>query len=127
VAETGAKEWENSIVAFLVGKKLPGKNVKEILTRKWGSVGSFSFHVAGSGVFMIKFDSGQARDWVLANGPWDVWGYHLALRPWRKDMSFEVGDCRSMPVWVKLRNVPVQYWNKVGLSYIASVLGKPLH
>ncbi|GAV92257.1 DUF4283 domain-containing protein/zf-CCHC_4 domain-containing protein [Cephalotus follicularis] len=32
-----------------------------------------------------------------------------------------------MPVWVKLRNVPVQYWNKVGLSYIASVLGKPLH
>ncbi|GAV92787.1 DUF4283 domain-containing protein, partial [Cephalotus follicularis] len=80
-----------------------------------------------SGVFMIKFDSGQARDWVLANGPWDVWGYHLALRPWRRDMSLELGDCRSMPVWVKLRNVPVQYWNKVGLSYIASVLGKPLH
>ncbi|GAV92292.1 DUF4283 domain-containing protein/zf-CCHC_4 domain-containing protein, partial [Cephalotus follicularis] len=63
----------------------------------------------------------------LANGPWDVWGYHLALRPWTKDMSLELGDCRSMPVWVKLRNVPVQYWNKIGLSYIASVLGKPLH
>ncbi|GAV83916.1 DUF4283 domain-containing protein/zf-CCHC_4 domain-containing protein [Cephalotus follicularis] len=42
-------------------------------------------------------------------------------------MSLELGDCKSMPVWVKLRNVPVHYWNKVGLSYIASVLGKPLH
>ncbi|GAV92726.1 DUF4283 domain-containing protein [Cephalotus follicularis] len=127
VADNGAKEWENAIVAFLVGKKLPGKNVKEILTRKWGSVGTFSFHMVGSGVFMIKFENGQARDWVLANGPWDVWGYNLALRPWRKDMSLELGDCRTMPVWVKLRNVPVQYWNKIGLSYIASVLGKPLH
>ncbi|GAV74019.1 DUF4283 domain-containing protein, partial [Cephalotus follicularis] len=123
VVKTGTKEWENSIVAFLVGKKLPGKNVKEILVRKWGTVGRFSFHMVGSGVFMINFDNGQARDWVLANGPWDVWGYHFALRPWRKDMPLELGDCKSMPVWVKLRNVPVQYWNKVGLSYIASVLG----
>ncbi|GAV72070.1 DUF4283 domain-containing protein, partial [Cephalotus follicularis] len=101
--------------------------VKEILERKWGPVGRFSIHMVGNGVFMIKFDNGQARDWVLANGPWDVWGYHLALRPWRKDVSLELGDCKSRPVWVKLRNVLVQYWNKVGLSYIASVLGKPLH
>ncbi|GAV67083.1 DUF4283 domain-containing protein, partial [Cephalotus follicularis] len=127
VAENGAKEWENSIVAFLVGKKLPGKNVKEILEKKWGPVGRFSIHMIGNGVFMIKFDNGQARDWVLAKGPWDVWGYHLVLRPWRKDVSLELGDCKSMPIWVMLRNVSVQYWNKVGLSYIASALVKPLH
>ncbi|GAV85140.1 DUF4283 domain-containing protein/zf-CCHC_4 domain-containing protein [Cephalotus follicularis] len=76
---------------------------------------------------MIKFENGQARYWVLDNGPWDVWGYHIALRPWKKDMSLELGECKSMSVWVRLKNVPVQYWNTVGLSYIASVLGKPLH
>ncbi|GAV92075.1 DUF4283 domain-containing protein/zf-CCHC_4 domain-containing protein, partial [Cephalotus follicularis] len=27
---------------------------------------------------------------------------------------------------VKLKGVPIQFWNKVGLSYIASVLGKPI-
>ncbi|GAV86637.1 DUF4283 domain-containing protein/zf-CCHC_4 domain-containing protein, partial [Cephalotus follicularis] len=64
---------------------------------------------------------------VLNNGPWDVWGYHLAIRPWIKGMSLALSDCRSMPVWVKLTGVPVQFWNKAGLSYIASVLGKPLH
>ncbi|GAV91858.1 DUF4283 domain-containing protein/zf-CCHC_4 domain-containing protein, partial [Cephalotus follicularis] len=52
---------------------------------------------------------------------------HLAVRPWCKGMSLTMGECKSMPVWVKLRGVPIQFWNKVGLSYIASVLGKPLH
>ncbi|GAV70130.1 DUF4283 domain-containing protein/zf-CCHC_4 domain-containing protein, partial [Cephalotus follicularis] len=60
-------------------------------------------------------------------GPWDVWGYHLVLRMWSKDMFLSLDDCKSMSVWVKLKSVPVQYWNKVGLSYIASVLGRPLH
>ncbi|GAV81764.1 DUF4283 domain-containing protein/zf-CCHC_4 domain-containing protein [Cephalotus follicularis] len=127
VAASGAKEWENSIVAFLVGKKLPGKLVRENLERKWGHAGRFSVHAAGNGVFIIKFDNGQAKDWVLNNGPWDVWGFHLALRPWRRDMPLELGVCKSMPVWVKLKDVPMQYWNKMGLSYIASVLGRPLH
>ncbi|GAV89791.1 DUF4283 domain-containing protein/zf-CCHC_4 domain-containing protein [Cephalotus follicularis] len=42
-------------------------------------------------------------------------------------MSLSLDDCKSMPVWVKLKSVPIQYWHKVGLSYIASVLGRPLH
>ncbi|GAV62979.1 DUF4283 domain-containing protein, partial [Cephalotus follicularis] len=116
-----------TIVASLVGKKLPGRSVKEILSRKWGQVGRFTFHMVEAGVFMVKFENVQARDWLLNNGPWDVWGYHLAIRPWIKGMSLALSDCRSMSVWVKLTGVPVQFWNKAGLSYIASVLGKPLH
>ncbi|GAV92761.1 DUF4283 domain-containing protein/zf-CCHC_4 domain-containing protein, partial [Cephalotus follicularis] len=127
VAASGAKEWETAIVAHLVGKKLPWKSVKETLEKKWGSAGRFSVHAVGNGIFMIKFENGQARDWVLDNGPWDVWGYHLALRKWEKDMSMELGVCKSMPICLRLRNVPMHFWNKVGLSYIASVLGKPLH
>ncbi|GAV77196.1 DUF4283 domain-containing protein/zf-CCHC_4 domain-containing protein [Cephalotus follicularis] len=42
-------------------------------------------------------------------------------------MSLSLGECKTIPVWVKMKGIPVQYWNKAGLSYIASVLGKPLH
>ncbi|GAV90369.1 DUF4283 domain-containing protein [Cephalotus follicularis] len=92
VCANGAQECENAIVAYLVGKKLPIPKVKEVLLRKWGQVGSFSFHTVSSGVFMIKFDSGQARDWVLDNGPWDIWGYHIALKKWTKGMSLKLED-----------------------------------
>ncbi|GAV74061.1 DUF4283 domain-containing protein/zf-CCHC_4 domain-containing protein, partial [Cephalotus follicularis] len=53
--------------------------------------------------------------------------YHLALTKWSEGMSLTLEDCKSISVWVKLSRVPVQYWTKLGLSYIASVLGKPLH
>ncbi|GAV66861.1 LOW QUALITY PROTEIN: DUF4283 domain-containing protein, partial [Cephalotus follicularis] len=32
----------------------------------------------------------------------------------------------SIPVWVKLANVPSELWTKQGLSYVASALGVPL-
>ncbi|GAV62976.1 DUF4283 domain-containing protein/zf-CCHC_4 domain-containing protein, partial [Cephalotus follicularis] len=101
--------------------------VKEVLLRKWGQVGSFSFHTVSTGVFMIKFENGHARDWALDNGPWDIWGYHIALKKWTKGMSLKLEDCNSIPIWVKLSNVPVHLWSKLGLSYIASVLGRPLY
>ncbi|GAV92922.1 DUF4283 domain-containing protein/zf-CCHC_4 domain-containing protein [Cephalotus follicularis] len=127
VVAKGALEWENSLVAFLVGKKLPASKVKEVLLRKWGQVGTFSFHTVSNGVFLIKFNNGQSRDWIMDNGPWDIWGYHLALRKWTKGMSLKLEECSSIPVWVKLSNVPVHLWTKLGLSYIASVLGRPLY
>ncbi|GAV85485.1 DUF4283 domain-containing protein/zf-CCHC_4 domain-containing protein, partial [Cephalotus follicularis] len=105
----------------------PVKSVQEIFLRKWGQVGHFSFHAAGNGVFVVNFDNGQARDWVMDNGPWDIWGYHLALRKWSKGMSLTLENCKSIPVWVKQSKIPIQYWTKMGLSYIESVLGKPLH
>ncbi|GAV70378.1 LOW QUALITY PROTEIN: DUF4283 domain-containing protein/zf-CCHC_4 domain-containing protein, partial [Cephalotus follicularis] len=115
VAAKGAQVSEHSLVAFLVGKRLPVKNVREILQKKWG-IGSFSVHVSGNGVFLVKFDNGQDRDWVMDNVPWDIWGYHLALRKWSKGISLSLEDCKS-----------ILYWTKLGLSYIASVLGRPLY
>ncbi|GAV77035.1 DUF4283 domain-containing protein [Cephalotus follicularis] len=34
---------------------------------------------------------------------------------------------RKIPVWVKLFNIPLEYWTECGLSSIASAIGKPLH
>ena len=33
----------------------------------------------------------------------------------------------NIPLWIKLHNVPLQFWNEEGLRYIASVVGKPLY
>jgi hypothetical protein len=32
----------------------------------------------------------------------------------------------SVPVWIKLHNLPIEYWNTTCLSYVASGVGKPL-
>ncbi|GAV89567.1 DUF4283 domain-containing protein [Cephalotus follicularis] len=127
VIAKGILEWKHAFVAFLVGKKLSALKVNEVFLQKWGQVGTFSFHSVPNSMFLIKFDNGQARDWVMDNGPWDIQGYHLALRKWKNRMSLKLEECSSIPAWVKLSNVPVHLWTKLGLSYIASVLGRPLY
>jgi len=33
----------------------------------------------------------------------------------------------SIPAWVKFFDVPLEYWSSLGLSELASSLGKPIH
>ncbi|GAV72801.1 Exo_endo_phos domain-containing protein/DUF4283 domain-containing protein, partial [Cephalotus follicularis] len=123
----GAKEWEHALVGFFVGKKIPFRSLLAVLNKKWSSVGKFTIHTADNGIFIFKFESEAARDWILNNGPWDVWGVHLALRLWERDMPPICSGFDKIPVWVKLMNIPMEYWTVQGLSRLASVLGTPLH
>ncbi|GAV86408.1 DUF4283 domain-containing protein, partial [Cephalotus follicularis] len=79
-----------------------------------------------NGNFLFKFNNSTSCDLVLSNGPWEVWGAYLALRHWEEGMSLCKDSFTSIPVWVKLTNVPPELLTRPGLSYIASALGVPL-
>ncbi|GAV92664.1 DUF4283 domain-containing protein [Cephalotus follicularis] len=123
----GAKEWEHALVGFFVGKKIPFRSLFSVLHKKWSAAGKFSIHTAENGIYVFKCESAATREWILNNGPWDVWGVHLALRLWERDMPPICSGFTKVPVWVKLMNIPMEYWTVQGLSRLASVLGTPLH
>ncbi|GAV70483.1 DUF4283 domain-containing protein, partial [Cephalotus follicularis] len=123
----GAKDWEHALVGFFVGKKIPFRSLQAILNKKWSSADKFSIHTAENGIFVFKYESAAIRDWILDNSPWDVWGVHLALRLWERDPSLINSGFTKISVWVKLMNIPMEYWTTQGLSLLASVLGSPLH
>ncbi|GAV77646.1 LOW QUALITY PROTEIN: Exo_endo_phos domain-containing protein/DUF4283 domain-containing protein, partial [Cephalotus follicularis] len=126
VFELGVKEWSNALVGYFVGKRIPFKIIKENLEKKWRKWGAVSVIIGDNGTFLFKFDNSAARDLVLSNGPWEVWGAYLALRRWEEGMSLSKDSFSSIPVWFKLANVPSELWTKSGLSYVASALGVPL-
>ncbi|GAV63044.1 DUF4283 domain-containing protein [Cephalotus follicularis] len=68
----------------------------------------------------------NVRDWILDNGPCDVWGIHLALRLWEREMPLMQCSFTKVPVWVKLMNISMEYWTPEHLSRLASVFGNPL-
>ncbi|XP_034890608.1 uncharacterized protein [Populus alba] len=51
----------------------------------------------------------------------------LVLKRWQPNMQFLKDDLVRVPVWVRLYNVPLEYWTIKGLSYIASAIRVPLH
>ncbi|GAV90948.1 DUF4283 domain-containing protein [Cephalotus follicularis] len=123
----GAKEWEHVLVGFFVGKKILFRSLQSVLNKKWSAVGKFSIHTAENGIFIFKCESELVRNWILDNGPWDVWGVHLALRLWERDLPPIRSGFTKIPVWVRLMNIPMEYWTPKGLSHLASVLGTPLY
>ena len=42
-------------------------------------------------------------------------------------MAIDKDRISRLPIWVHFYNIPLEYWNQEGLSYIASMIGKPLH
>ncbi|GAV80196.1 DUF4283 domain-containing protein, partial [Cephalotus follicularis] len=126
VFEEGVKTWSNTLVGYFVGKRIPLKIVKENLEKKWRKWGSTQVIAGVDGNFLFRFSNNTSCDLVLSNGPWEVWGAYLALRCCEEGMSLCKESFSSIPVWVKLTNVPAELWTRAGLSYIPSALGVPL-
>ncbi|GAV75835.1 DUF4283 domain-containing protein [Cephalotus follicularis] len=127
VLDAGAKDLGFALFGICVGKKVPFKALLLVLSRKWVKAGTFSIHTVENGIYVFKYASKEVRDWILDNGPWDVWGAHLALRLWERDTLPRQCSFSKVPVWVKLVNILLEFWTPCGLSHLARVLGKPMH
>ncbi|GJS84880.1 ARID DNA-binding domain-containing protein [Tanacetum coccineum] len=65
-------------------------------------------------------------DAMLENGPWFIRNNPLILKKWHPDENLLKEDVSTVPVWVKLHDVPVTAFSEDGLSVIATKLGTPL-
>nr|GEY46479.1 hypothetical protein [Tanacetum cinerariifolium]GEY58880.1 hypothetical protein [Tanacetum cinerariifolium] len=63
---------------------------------------------------------------MLENGPWLIHNVPLILRKWYRLGNVAKEDLQSVPVWLKLHDVPIMAFTKDGLSVIAIKLGTPL-
>ncbi|KAK8673477.1 hypothetical protein V6N13_111811 [Hibiscus sabdariffa] len=101
--------------------------MQRVVDQLWGKVSKVKVSLTGPNLYVFVFSNADARDWVIENGPWHFQNKPLILRKWEPNMSKLDFDLVCMPVWVQLYNVPLELFNKTGLSYIASALGNPLY
>lgn len=78
------------------------------------------------GYYIFKFNSAEARENILAMGPWYISNKQILLKKWKEGIDITREACSKAPVWVKFHGIPLSYWTAEGLSYIASGVGKPL-
>ncbi|KAK1351493.1 hypothetical protein POM88_054287 [Heracleum sosnowskyi] len=60
----------------------------------------------------------------LSRGTWYVEGKPMLVKAWGKTEDAAV--IKSIPLWVKISNIPDSYWTAKGLSRLASVVGPPI-
>ncbi|XP_058218657.1 uncharacterized protein LOC131329517 isoform X2 [Rhododendron vialii] len=74
-----------------------------------------------------KFGDDGAYRKILENGPWHFNGRLMVLQQWYPQMELAKVGLSKVPLWIQIFNIPLEYWNGPGLSYIASAVGKPLY
>ncbi|KAK8570568.1 hypothetical protein V6N13_032185 [Hibiscus sabdariffa] len=98
-----------------------------MVDRLWGKEGSVTIRFLAPSVYMIIFPSQRVRDWVLETGSWHILQKVIVLRRWTPGLLLDELKLDSAPIWVKLWHVPLELYSQQGLSYVASVVGKPLY
>ncbi|CAL5343226.1 unnamed protein product [Camellia sinensis] len=51
----------------------------------------------------------------------------MVCKKWQLGLKLTKCEFLSVPLWVKLYNVPLELWTEEGLGYIASIMGTPLY
>ncbi|KAL0378737.1 UNVERIFIED_CONTAM: hypothetical protein Sradi_3179200 [Sesamum radiatum] len=54
-------------------------------------------------------------------------GQPLVLQRWEPGMILRKHKHTQVPIWIKLRHLPVEFWTSKGLSTVASRVGRPLY
>ncbi|KAI8528924.1 hypothetical protein RHMOL_Rhmol12G0185800 [Rhododendron molle] len=126
VIDAGVARWSKSVVGYFLDKKLPFIAVQNIAFRIWKKFGITKVMANAQGFYFFEFSQEDVYQKLVEAGPWHFGEKLLVLKQWSPQMKFEKEQFTKVPVWVQFHQVPLEMWNEVGLSYLASAVGVPL-
>ncbi|KAL0455543.1 UNVERIFIED_CONTAM: hypothetical protein Slati_0893500 [Sesamum latifolium] len=80
-----------------------------------------------NGFLFYQFLTTVAMGEVIEGGPWPFNGQPIVMQKWEPGMVLRKLQHSQVPVWIKLRHLPVELWTNEGLSIVARGIGKPLY
>ncbi|KAL7232375.1 hypothetical protein ACSBR2_010405 [Camellia fascicularis] len=69
----------------------------------------------------------EALKSILDESPYYIGSKLIIIKKWHPVMTLTKNVFSSVPIWVKIFNVPLELWTEEGLSYIASFIGNLLY
>ncbi|CAK8537819.1 unnamed protein product [Lathyrus sativus] len=120
------KFWESSLILYAMEADLSMNAVKNFMARSWNFVQLPDMYFNDEGYFILWFKSFTDRDEVMLRGPYMLRNIPLLIREWRPDFKIKDELLRTLPIWVKLSQLPIVLWGDTSLNKIGSALGKPI-
>ncbi|KAK9048409.1 hypothetical protein SSX86_032628 [Deinandra increscens subsp. villosa] len=122
-----AKEiYKNLLYGYFVGAEPTLGFVKFNLNRMWRTYGIQEINYNGSGIFLFKFKESKHMDTVLELGPWIVANIPLCLKRWEAGVNMSRAAPKTVPVWIVLKDLPLELWETESICRLASCIGNPL-
>ncbi|KAL2231102.1 UNVERIFIED_CONTAM: hypothetical protein Sindi_1704600 [Sesamum indicum] len=121
----GSKRWKNTAVGYFLGKKPYYHHLKEYAHSVWPALREVT--ATANGFFFFQFKTLIDMEDVIEGGPWLFQGQPIVLQKWKPGMAMRKLQHKHVPIWIKLRHLPMEYWTTDGLTTVASGVGRPLY
>lgn len=118
--------WKNAIIVKLLGKDVQFKFLFNRLQKVWTLTGTFTMTDVPNKYYMIRFSSEKDLDFALQGGPWMVAGHYLMCQRWKPEFKPFNEDVRKQAVWVRIPELPVEYYEKHTLWEVGNIIGRTL-
>ncbi|CAE6191998.1 unnamed protein product [Arabidopsis arenosa] len=121
--------WED----FLVGKFLETAphvaKVHVIVNKIWklGTDQKIDVYEVNPTTLRFRVRNPLVRARILRRGMWNIAEVPMVVSKWSPTTEKEQPEEKSIPLWVYLKNVPMNMFSWEGLSFITSAVGHPLH
>ncbi|KAK9991782.1 hypothetical protein SO802_026767 [Lithocarpus litseifolius] len=80
----------------------------------------------GHRFFLTRLSLGEDYENVLRKGLWFIGDHFLSIRPWEPDFKPALASVSSIAVWVRLNELPIEYYNAKALQIIGKAIDNVL-
>lgn len=122
----GREPWKNCLVGYFFEKRVAFHTMEYHANRRWKNRGLNEVIMNEDGFFFFKFTCEEDLLEILEEDVCLIEGKPLILQRWHHQMVLSKEVPKTIPLWVKIYNIPLQYWNCQGLSRIGSGVGNIL-
>lgn len=118
------KQWENSLIINIGGLHIDTENLHRKLAWTWKIKGHLNILPLSHGFQLLSFDLLQDKWKALLHGPCILFGHILSIRLWEPRFCPSTASTDTYsPVWVRLIELPVEYFNPHLLVPIGNSIG----
>lgn len=88
----------------------------------WKPTGDIDLHLGSKGFFTVVFANIEDKDRMFEGDPYFYAAVGLYMRPWVMNFVPERETFTSVPVWIRLYSLPLDYWRLESLKAIGNKL-----
>ncbi|CAK8543902.1 unnamed protein product [Lathyrus sativus] len=110
--------WENSLIVHVLGEDISMNKMKNFMVKTWNFVHLPELYYHDEGYFILRFKTLDDMEAVLMKRPYTIRNVPMIIFDWRPDFNVKADLLRTLPIWVKLPQLPLHLWGAKSLNKI---------
>lgn len=115
--------WSKALIVKVFGRTVGFNFLHSRLMTLWKPSGRVDMVDLGRDFFLLRFSVQEDLELVLRKGPWFVGEHFLSIRKWEANFKPSEAQVTSVAVWVRLNELPIEYYDTIVLRQIGQALG----